>query len=643
MARVRALACVMAFLGVMAGRTTAGAAATVDASRGILIKGTVVTMDDAGTVLPHGNVLVRGDQIVGVWGQGAPPPSGVAIGGARVVDLGPNGLVFPGLINVHDHPSFDVLPLWLPPASHRQPDQGRPTGTEPYANRYQWNGANGPPEYQRLVTNPLTALEALNLYPEALKYAETEALLGGETAIQGATDQNVEHLLVREVEDGSFGGRIASPEVPSIDSPTFLATYQATVQQKMRAGAVDAWFVHLAEGVPDATRRPGDTFSSRAEFDHLRSLGLLTDMTAIIHGTALTHTDFVAMRNAPTIRSDGAGDGLGAKLVWSPLSNLLLYGQTTNVYDALRAHVLVSLGTDWHPSGSPTLLGELKIADRALRDPRILGASRSLVPEVSISGKRGTAKQRAERALDELLVRMVTTNPAKTLRWNTHVGSIEAGKTADLMMITKPAQGPPGGIPDSPYRQLIDAGERDVHLVMVGGEPLAGDVKLMNELKPGNSEVVSSACGGYSKAIDFTKPGVPGGDETFATIRSKLENGLAALGGDLPPSSGGLSGPTNTYHTLKASFPGAAALSDADFRTQMLEPQFGTVNGSINLERIQLTPLFETDDHLLTHVLTGHTNKKTGVVADRAPPYKLYPANLAHLPSLPPPAGACRS
>jgi hypothetical protein len=37
---------------------------------------------------------------------------------------------------------------------------------------------------------------------------------------------------------------------------------------------------------------------------------------------------------------------LGAKLVWSPLSNLMLYGLTTNVYQALAARVLVSLGTD---------------------------------------------------------------------------------------------------------------------------------------------------------------------------------------------------------------------------------------------------------------------------------------------------------
>ena len=43
------------------------------------------------------------------------------------------------------------------------------------------------------------------------------------------------------------------------------------------------------------------------------------------------------MRVASTIRLDGTGDGLGAKLVWSPLSNLLLYGKTSLVYHALKA------------------------------------------------------------------------------------------------------------------------------------------------------------------------------------------------------------------------------------------------------------------------------------------------------------------
>ena len=157
----------------------------------------------------------------------------------------------------------------------------------------------------------------------------------------------------------------------------------------MKAGRYDAWMVHLAEGVRDADRRPGDPFSSRAEFATLKAKGLLTDMTVIIHGTALERSDFAEMRAAPTIRTDGVGDGRGAKLVWSPLSNLLLYGETTNVYDALAEGVLVSLGTDWTPSGSRTLLHELKVADVALRDPRLLGGAATRCPRSRVAGKHG--------------------------------------------------------------------------------------------------------------------------------------------------------------------------------------------------------------------------------------------------------------
>ena len=109
----------------------------------------------------------------------------------------------------------------------------------------------------------------------------------------------------------------------------------ADVLAQMKAGQVDAWIIHLAEGVRDGDRRSGDGFSSRGEFATLKSKGLLTDATVIIHGTALEREDFAAMREAQSIRSDGMGDGRGAKLIWSPLSNLLLYGETANVYEAL--------------------------------------------------------------------------------------------------------------------------------------------------------------------------------------------------------------------------------------------------------------------------------------------------------------------
>jgi hypothetical protein len=223
---------------------------------------------------------------------------------------------------------------------------------------------------------------------------------------------------------------------------------------------------------------------------------------------------------------------------------------------------------------------------------------------------------------------MVTTNPAKTLRWDSQVGSVEAGKVADLTLVTAPTGSPTGGLPASPYRSLIDATDQDVRLVMVGGDPLAGDAKLMKRLKPGDSETVTSECGGFTKALDVTKVGVPLGDETFAAIRSVLEKGLAALGGDHPSKAGGVSDPSNTYSELKASFEGTATLSDADFRSQILEPSFGTVNGSVNLEQVELAPLFDSDDHFLAHVLAREVNKRSKAVIDPAPPYKVYPAIL---------------
>ena len=206
----------------------------------------------------------------------------------------------------------------------------------------------------------------------------------------------------------------------------------------------------------------------------------------------------------------------GAKLVWSPLSNLLLYGKTAAVYDALAAGVLVSLGTDWTPSGSPNLLTELKVADRTLRDTLLLGERRSIVSDLT-AGYGTQDRGAAERALDQLLVEMVTINPATTVRWDDQVGSIEIGKAADLLVIdARSAPQKREGIPESPYRRLIDATEQDVALVMVGGIAQAGDVEVMSSLKPGDFEVISSQAGCFDKAIDLTDPSIPNGSETLA-------------------------------------------------------------------------------------------------------------------------------
>ena len=184
----------------------------------------------------------------------------------------------------------------------------------------------------------------------------------------------------------------------------------------------------------------------------------------------------------------------------------------------LAEGLTVSLGTNWTPSGSDTLLDELKVADITLRDARVLGDSRSAVPGLA-----------DEALLDRALVDMVTRNPALTLRWP-EVGSIAEGKVADVLVLHRPTKTPTNGMPDSPYRSLIDATSRDVALVLVAGNPIAGDTPVMASLKHGDFDVVGGSQFRTTKAVDVTTS-VPLPNARLAAIEKRLADALSALGG----------------------------------------------------------------------------------------------------------------
>ena len=156
----------------------------------------------------------------------------------------------------------------------------------------------------------------------------------------------------------------------------------------------------------------------------------------------------------------------------------------------------------------------------------------------------------------------------------------------------------------------------------------------MNALKPGDHEVVASPAGGFQKAVDTTTAApVPEGSETLATFIAELTTGLHALGGDSPPPGGGPGPATNTYSYLKAHVAGGAAagLPDNVFYG-LLATELGALpDGSVNLERVQLSPLFAADDDFLAALLGGDVDPATGLLADPTPPFALYPANLNHV------------
>ena len=87
---------------------------------------------------------------------------------------------------------------------------------------------------------------------------------------------------------------------------------------------------------------------------------------------------------------------------------------------------------------------------------------------------------------------------------------------------------------------------------------------------------------------------------------------------------------TNTYRYLKAHVSGgqAAGWPDAVFHDALASYVDVLPDGSLNLERVQLLPLFAADDDFFAHVLHGDVDPATGLIDDPTPPFDLYPADL---------------
>jgi len=471
---VRILQVVSVFL--LLGMTSYATAQT------IVLRGTVVTMTSEQAVLNNGVVVIENDQIIEV----RPGLRDDQYPGAQIIDL--DGYIFPGLIDIHNHTLFNAT---------------LPVETDPvYQNRYQWQpdgngvdltpfiGSNPPlpfnsgySPFNREVFYPmhlLTNSTLAGLAVEVSKYAEIKALTGGTTTIEGSIDHPaVTNILVRNAEHENFGQDRVCRTVAAVTSPEFQG-FAANVRAQATSGLIDACLIHLAEGT-DA--------DSLAEFDVLKQEGMLEDWTVIVHGVPFGESEFSEMA------------AVGADLVWSPTSNLVLYGQDARADLANHMGVNVSLGSDWSVSGDKNLLAGLKVA-WALNEER--------------HRLRRDFEPRYRKFSAFELVRMVTVNPAASLGWGDRVGRLEAGFEADIMVVDK--------IGSDPYQSLIDAGEANVQLVMVGGDALYGDETVVSELKGSDYELIVS--GNYAKAIDVTKAGVPQGSQTFAELQDTLTGAM---------------------------------------------------------------------------------------------------------------------
>jgi hypothetical protein len=111
---------------------------------------------------------------------------------------------------------------------------------------------------------------------------------------------------------------------------------------------------------------------------------------------------------------------------------------------------------------------------------------------------------------------MVTSNAADAMHWNTHVGRIQDGLSADLLVVDN--------IAENPYRTLIEAIDPDVRLSIVGGIPVFGDLDLMQAMNGNDYEIINGS--GFQKAVDITYDSVEDGSQTFSFVESELTKAM---------------------------------------------------------------------------------------------------------------------
>lgn len=200
-----------------------------------------------------------------------------------------------------------------------------------------------------------------------------------------------------------------------------------------------AVIAHLGEG------RRNDPYNM-LEFELLKTLGLDAKGFNFVHGVGVDKKGYKHM----------AKKGMG--LIWSPFSNLLLYNETADIVEAKRAGVTIALGSDWTPTGSKSVLEELKIAKNYI----LKNGLKTLFS-------------------DEELYKMVTENSAELINHletdpndGKHgIGKVVADAVGTLIVVSENTL--------DPHTNLVEAESKDINLVLIHGKPTYGNVSYLKK------------------------------------------------------------------------------------------------------------------------------------------------------------------
>ena len=441
---------------------------------GFLLRGAAV-LAPTGPIVP-GEVLIVGNTITCVAADCSTAPMADTV---TVIDT--HATIAPGLIDGHNHATYDFLPEWIPDPMRL------------FGDRYDWRGDS---EYSAWVRPESAGGNAGTFVCPATKWAELRSIVHGTTTIQGQSpEQACANRLARNADHYTgVGGDLMQTTISGACESGLSDSARATIVTNFTSGATTRLAVHMSEGVTgDGTTTTDVTHefecyagTERYTTSLLYGAGGAPYGTAVfIHGAGLDASELDASIEA------------GAHFVWSPSSNILLYGGTTDIARLIDMNAVVGLGPDWTVSGSDEMLSELRFA-------------------LEWATAEGIAQVTPSR-----LVRMATQDGARAVGMDAHVGRLAPGLRADLAVF--------GRVAADPYRAVVDSYAADVRLTMIDGAAYYGDLALETATAVNGDCDALDACGTPKFLCSANTPGAASrASETVDQVREQLRAHLAA-------------------------------------------------------------------------------------------------------------------
>ena len=252
--------------------------------------------------------------------------------------------------------------------------------------------------------------------------------MSGTTTVHKSSYRYSTFTGVRNIDRGPDGNNLELP-ADSVEECVFPLT--GSCDDKPDYDNLDpdlrSYVVHLCEGINQ---------KSFDEFEAFVQDGQLGQKTSIIHGVSLDSAQMAQIASA------------GTTFIWSPQTNIDLYGQTANAPAVWNMGIPMALAPDWTISGTLNLLTEIKCADHL------------------------NTKYYDSFFTPKNLVSMVTSGAAKVMHVDDLIGYLHNGHFADVMAIH--------GDREHPFTAVVEMQSDDVRAVFVGGEAFYGDADALN-------------------------------------------------------------------------------------------------------------------------------------------------------------------